>query len=159
KPDRLFLVGHSAGGHLVALLATDEKYLKAENVPPDIIRGVVGVSGVYRIPPGNVEATLGGSFRLGQVVPFRGTPSRSGSRGGIPLSVNIYGAGFGNDPEVRANASPINHVRHGLPAFLLINAENELPTLTDMTEEFRRALKENGCDARSTVIAERNHNS
>src|SRR5262249_15252477 len=31
-PDRLYLAGHSAGGHLVSLVATDEKYLKAEGL-------------------------------------------------------------------------------------------------------------------------------
>ena len=47
KPDRLFVCGHSAGGHLVALLATDPKYLKAEKLSPSDIRGVVPISGVY----------------------------------------------------------------------------------------------------------------
>src|SRR5580692_11542886 len=32
RPDALFLSGHSAGGHLVALLATDPSYLKAEGL-------------------------------------------------------------------------------------------------------------------------------
>jgi acetyl esterase/lipase len=159
NPNQLFLVGHSAGGHLVALLATDEKYLKAEGLAGKNIRGVVGVSGVYHIPPGNVEATLGGSFRLDQLFPPRGTTSKWVNWGGIPLSVNVYGAGFGDDAKVRADASPINHVRSGLPPFLLVNAENELPTLANMAEEFCKALKQNGCDARRTVVRERNHNS
>jgi acetyl esterase/lipase len=47
--DRLFISGHSAGGHLVSLLATDESYLKAEECSLDDIRGVVSVSGVYTI--------------------------------------------------------------------------------------------------------------
>src|SRR5262249_46346472 len=48
-PDKLFLAGHSAGGHLVALLATDEKYLKAQGLRTADIKGVIAVSGVYRI--------------------------------------------------------------------------------------------------------------
>jgi acetyl esterase/lipase len=51
RADRIFLCGHSAGGHLVALLATDDKYLKAEKLTPAAIRGVVGMSGVYVITP------------------------------------------------------------------------------------------------------------
>ena len=46
---RLFISGHSAGGHLVALLATDEEYLKAEKCSEKDIRGVIAVSGVYMI--------------------------------------------------------------------------------------------------------------
>ncbi len=49
--DKLFVSGHSAGGHLVALLATDETYLKAEGCTCRDIRGVMAVSGVYTITP------------------------------------------------------------------------------------------------------------
>jgi acetyl esterase/lipase len=48
-PKKIVLAGHSAGGHLVALLATEEKYLKAEKKSFADIRGVIGVSGVYQI--------------------------------------------------------------------------------------------------------------
>jgi acetyl esterase/lipase len=50
RPDELFVCGHSAGGHLVALLATDETYLKAEGLKLDDIKGVMPISGVYLIP-------------------------------------------------------------------------------------------------------------
>lgn len=49
-PEQMFVAGHSAGGHLAALLATDEKYLKAEGLTLDTIRGAIPMSGVYRIP-------------------------------------------------------------------------------------------------------------
>jgi acetyl esterase/lipase len=49
NPDRIFAMGHSAGGHLVSLIATDPIYLKAEKLTPDAVRGVVAISGVYRI--------------------------------------------------------------------------------------------------------------
>jgi acetyl esterase/lipase len=52
RADRLFLGGHSAGGHLVSLLATDESYLKAEKLSPRDVRGVVSISGLYAIPRG-----------------------------------------------------------------------------------------------------------
>lgn len=48
--DQLFLCGHSAGGHLVSLLATDEEYLKAEGRAFSDIKGVMAISGVYEIP-------------------------------------------------------------------------------------------------------------
>lgn len=48
-PKKIVLAGHSAGGHLVSLLATNEKYLKAEKKSFADIRGVIGVSGVYQI--------------------------------------------------------------------------------------------------------------
>lgn len=45
------IMGHSAGGHLAALLALDPRYLKAEKLEPSHISGVVAVSGVYQIDP------------------------------------------------------------------------------------------------------------
>jgi acetyl esterase/lipase len=51
RPERIFISGHSAGGHLVALLATNDSYLKAEGLGLDRIRGAIPVSGVYRIGP------------------------------------------------------------------------------------------------------------
>jgi acetyl esterase/lipase len=46
---RIVLVGHSAGAHLVASLATDPARLRAHGVDPAAIAGVVGLSGVYDI--------------------------------------------------------------------------------------------------------------
>lgn len=51
KSDRLFISGHSAGGHLVSLLATDASYLKKHKLGLDSIRGVMSLSGVYEIFP------------------------------------------------------------------------------------------------------------
>lgn len=51
-PARIVLMGHSAGGHLVSLLVTDPTYLKAAGLSPDNVRGVITISGVYRIDPG-----------------------------------------------------------------------------------------------------------
>lgn len=51
KNDRIFISGHSAGGHLVSLLATDEKYLKEHKLAKSDIRGVMAISGVYEIIP------------------------------------------------------------------------------------------------------------
>jgi len=48
RPDQVFACGHSAGGHLVSLLATDETYLKAEGLSTKDIQGVVSISGIYR---------------------------------------------------------------------------------------------------------------
>jgi acetyl esterase/lipase len=51
RADRIIVCGHSAGGHLVTLLTTDEKYLKVEGRSTADIRGVIGMSGVYTISP------------------------------------------------------------------------------------------------------------
>ncbi len=49
-PNELFAAGHSAGGHLVSLLATDKSYLQAEGLTLGQIRGVISISGVLSLP-------------------------------------------------------------------------------------------------------------
>ncbi|MBL8794235.1 MAG: alpha/beta hydrolase, partial [Planctomycetia bacterium] len=54
RADQVFACGHSAGGHLVALLGTDESYLKAEKRAFADLKGVIAISGVYSIFPGAI---------------------------------------------------------------------------------------------------------
>src|SRR5262245_29876198 len=44
-PHRLFVMGHSAGAQLAALVCTDDRYLKAEGLSLAIIKGSVPVDG------------------------------------------------------------------------------------------------------------------
>jgi acetyl esterase/lipase len=59
RPDRMFISGHSAGGHLAALLATDESYLKAHKLTLKDVRGAIPISGVYLIPEGKIANAFG----------------------------------------------------------------------------------------------------
>jgi acetyl esterase/lipase len=164
-PGRIFLMGHSAGGHLVALLATDETYLRAEGLKTADVKGVIASSGVYDIPAGAVAITLGGSgptaCGLDQHFPLRGDSGAwlNGFVPAFPLAVNIYSPPFGEDLKDRERASPLKHVRPGLPPFLILVAEKDLPTLAGMAEVFHRALREAGCDAQLLRLDRRNHNS
>jgi acetyl esterase/lipase len=167
RPDQIFVAGHSAGGHLVALLATDEKYLKAQGLRTADIRGVLAVSGAYRVPAGDLTVALGGAsplaFRLDELAPLRGEGGWGWSRRlglpGAPLSLDVFGPAFGDGPQARADASPVNHVRPGLPPFLILSAENDLPTLPAMAEAFHAALRGQGCEAWLLQVKKRNHNS
>jgi acetyl esterase/lipase len=105
NPDQIFISGHSAGGHLVALLATAESYLAVEKLSLDKIKGVVAISGVYAI---------GGS--------------------GLKHA-------FGEDPKVHDEASPLKHVKGGLPPFLLIYGDNDFAGLAPLAESMGKALK------------------
>jgi len=50
-PTRMFLIGHSAGAHMAALLALDERYLRRANVDVKNVRGLIGLSGPYALRP------------------------------------------------------------------------------------------------------------
>lgn len=167
RPDQLYLVGHSAGGHLVALLTTDEQYLKAEGCRTADIGGTVCVSGVYRIPDGNADVRLGGnsplSLRFTTMTPLRGECAKAepavADKSGLPISINVFGPAFGADPVARRLASPLHHVRRNLPPFLLINADHDLPLLPGMAEEMHRALLLHGCASHLLKVEGRNHNT
>lgn len=166
-PHQMFLAGHSAGAHLVSLLATDEQYLDAEGLRPSDIRGVIAVSGVYRIRDGAVSVTLGGqqpeAFRMDEFFPFRTAkeelPGISTSAFPLPLKFDPFAGAFAPDAESRALASPVTHVKPGLPPFLVLAAERDLPTLGQLADEFSHALLRVGCQARFETIPGRNHNS
>jgi acetyl esterase/lipase len=53
-PAQVFIIGHSAGAYLVALLSTDERYLAAHQLSLRDIRGVVPVSAFYWVEKSGV---------------------------------------------------------------------------------------------------------
>jgi acetyl esterase/lipase len=50
RKDAIFICGHSAGAHLISLLVTDPRFLKAGGLSVKAIRGVIPISGVYQVP-------------------------------------------------------------------------------------------------------------
>lgn len=50
-PGRVFLMGHSAGAHIAAMLATDRRFLHAEGLAPTDLAGFVGLAGPYDFLP------------------------------------------------------------------------------------------------------------
>jgi acetyl esterase/lipase len=50
-PRRIFVAGHSAGGQIAALLATDARYLAADGLKPRDFAGAIGIAGPYDFLP------------------------------------------------------------------------------------------------------------
>jgi len=140
-PGQIFVGGHSAGGHLVSLLAMDASYLKAEGRSPKDIRGVIGVSGVYRVDDLDLKLSLGAPQKWAE----------------MNARVSPFAPVFGTDPEVLKQASPITHVRPGLPPFLLLNGGMDYVPLLQMTKEFSATLKKNDCEVQVKKVPWRTH--
>ena len=64
---------------------------------------------------------------------------------------------FGKDPEVVKKASPLEHVRAGLPPFCIIYGDKDMPQCDKMSELFCKSLKEKECTAETCSIADRSH--
>ncbi|HEU0008427.1 MAG TPA: alpha/beta fold hydrolase [Verrucomicrobiae bacterium] len=58
--NRIFIGGHSAGGHLTSLITFNERFLKPYGLTPALIRGVISLSGVYNLDMGDALASVFG---------------------------------------------------------------------------------------------------
>ena len=150
-PDRILLCGHSAGGHIVALLGTDDRYLTNPKFglgPRDraALRGVIAISGVYRVPTPEESARI-----LANVVGNIPTPRDSTAAIVLRLAashwirrsnnINVFRLVFGDAPDVARTGSPLAFVKKDLPPFLILHAEYELPLLAGMAQAFTTALR------------------
>jgi len=100
-PARVVLTGHSAGAHLVALVGTDERYLKAAGLSFADIDGVMPNDGAAY----DVAAQV---------------------RQAGPMMKATYEQAFGTDPARQKALSPLHHaLGPNAPAFLLIHVQRE----------------------------------
>lgn len=151
-PDQLFLCGHSAGGQLVSLLTADESYLKAEGLTGAAVKGAISVSGIYQVP----EINLGFSTSGSSASPSFALPGLSLD---FKLRFNLFSSVFGDDAKARKEASPLTHVRSGLPPFLVVYADHDLPTLPRGACDFAKALQNADCQVELLRVPDRDHES
>lgn len=50
-PERIYLMGHSAGAYNAAMLALDARWLGQQGLAPDVVRGWIGLAGPYDFLP------------------------------------------------------------------------------------------------------------
>ena len=121
-PERLFVAGQSAGGHLTALLTLNTEYLGARDVPQDAIKGAIPMSGIYSIPA--IKRDLPG--------------------------MKMFKDAFGSDADTCKGASPVEFVENAGPPLLVITEADEsgggegVPAsklVRESTERFQKALE------------------
>jgi acetyl esterase/lipase len=113
-PDKICIMGHSAGGHLATLLSTNTYFLENIGVDPTKIKGCISLSGVYS------------DERL------KSMP------GGLQLLQNAFGK-----RDNYYDAFPIYNISQSTPPTLLINAGLDIG-LKRHTLDYHYALKQAG---------------
>lgn len=133
-PGKIFLMGHSAGAHLVALVGTDERLLKACGLGLGAVRGVVLLDGAGYDVPRQVAAAR------------------------LPMLKDIYHNAFGDDPKAQREASPVEHVVAGksYPPFLVFHVGQRQDS-REQSELLAAKLREAGGKARTVHEPDKNH--
>jgi acetyl esterase/lipase len=141
-PKRLFVMGHSAGAQLAALICTDDRYLKAEGLSLDIVRGCVPVDGDTYDVPAIVE-----------------TGETRRRVHGLPQPKLGHREKFGDDPAKHRDLSAVTHVAKGkgIPPFLIVHVA-EHPDTRAQAQRLGDALKGAGVSATVFGGRETTHN-
>jgi acetyl esterase/lipase len=117
--ERIFVMGHSAGAQLAALICIDNRYLKEEGVTFGVLKGCVPVDGdTYDLPAMITTAEIRQTVH------------------GLPLPEFGHRVKFGNDPKKHIDFSAVTHVAKGknIPPFLILHVAGH----PDVTAQARR---------------------
>ena len=127
-PQRIFVMGHSAGAQLAALVCTDDRYLKAEGLSFSILKGCVPVDGdTYDVPA---------------IIETAETRRRVHHQ---PQAKFGHREKFGNDPAKHLDYSAVTHIAKDkkIPPFLILYVSSH-PDTSAQAERLGAVLKDAG---------------
>jgi arylformamidase len=141
-PQRLLVMGHSAGAQLAALVSIDDRYLKAEGLSLAIIKGCVPVDGDTYDVPAIIE-----------------TGETRRRVHGLPQAKFGHREKFGNDAAKHRDFSAVTHVAKdkGIPPFLILHVA-EHPDTSAQAQRLGNVLKEAGVSVTVLGGKETTHN-
>jgi acetyl esterase/lipase len=120
-PEKIVVMGHSAGAHLAALVSTDKRKLEAHKKPLSIIKAAVLLDGAgYDIP-----SLLSDPF--------------------LPkTSMETYTRWASDNPDIWKDASPITHIEKdiGTPEFLILHTSRK--RAIEQSKQLAKVLQSNG---------------
>lgn len=140
-PNRLLVMGHSAGAQLAALMCIDDRYLKSEGLSLAIIKGCVPVDGDTYDVPAIIE-----------------TAETRRRVHGQPQAKFGHREKFGHTPEKHKDYSAVTHVAKdkGISPFLVLHVADH-PDVSAQAQRLGSVLKEAGIPATVFGAKETNH--
>ncbi|GDY09964.1 MAG: alpha/beta hydrolase [Planctomycetota bacterium] len=140
-PNRILVMGHSAGAQLAALVCTDDRSLKAEGVPFNVLKGCVPVDGDTYDVPAIIE-----------------TAETRRRVHGQPQAKVGHREKFGNDPKKHIDFSAVTHVAKGknIPPFLILHVADH-PDNAAQAQRLGAVLKGAGIPVTVFGAKETNH--
>ena len=140
-PNRILVMGHSAGAQLAALICIDDRYLKAEGLSLASIKGCVPVDGDTYDVPAMIE-TAETRLRVH----------------GMPMPKWGHRLKFGNDPALHRDYSAVTHVAKGkgIPPFLILHVADH-PDVSAQAQRLEAVLKHTGIPTKRFPARETNH--
>lgn len=132
SPHKLFLSGHSAGGHLVALLGMDNHYLFEAGFNKEDIKGFMPLSAIYDV----FDMSLRSKPEYNQEVTHKV---------------------FGSSQSAMEKYSPIKYLSKELPPFFIVVGEKDFVSVAKQTETIVPKMKNLGVDLSFFSIANHSH--
>jgi arylformamidase len=93
-PDRIHVTGHSAGGHLAAMMSATDWQAFGGDLPEDLVSSIVPVSGLFELEPLRLSS-LNEDLKLDEVAAKRNSPRYLVPSRPMPVSVVVGGGETG----------------------------------------------------------------
>jgi arylformamidase len=136
NPRRIVVAGHSAGGHLAALLLTCRWTAVAPDLPADLLAGGLSISGLFDLEPIRQTRFLQPDLRLTPAAVRRLSPA------GLPApDVPLYATVGGDESEEFLRQNELIRARWGataVPVCEAIPGFHHLSVLDDLTDPHGR---------------------
>ena len=131
--NRIFVSGHSAGGHLSALVALDGRYLKAAGVDSSVIKGAVMID----------------AAGLDMYTYLK-------DENGL-VEEPTYAQTFTTSPEEWKKASPIFYIRPAQLPLLIFQGERTYPSIERSNARFLKELNKQGAPVKFKILSGKKH--
>lgn len=131
NPDRIFISGHSAGGHLAALISVDDQYFQKIGIANPI-------KGVILIDAAGLDMY---GYLLEEKFP----------------TDNTYLKTFTPDQKNWKDASPLYHLHRGMPPMTTFRGGKTYPSIISSNEKFIKAMQEFAPETSYEILKNKKH--